>query len=159
MLQIPHFYCNDNICQYHSHKFILYSCLGMTTEQQIKKALHFDSLLVVPPMSSIENQHICISPLMWNPVHLIQSQSHSHPIRCTRRRSSLHYKIRWSIVFDGAVEIFKLECQEACVLCNWAPINLVHPSLVWNYRREHTKEWFPLVPSNWITNKNQSLVP
>lgn len=73
---LPHFLLGSNsLCSYHkkipvSH-WEKHGNGTIKTSKIRSKMLPSYGLLVVPPMPSIEDQHIVISPLGWGPIHLI----------------------------------------------------------------------------------------
>jgi hypothetical protein len=111
----------------------------------MEKPIRLDSFVLVPPMSGVEDQNICPSPLLGVPVKPINHDGHMHTIGGIPGWAGDGDEKRRPVVFHCEVVFAEADGEEALVLAYRASIFLEYCGLVRYGLCKHANQRLPLV--------------
>jgi len=154
-----------HVCICMSHIVCVLGCACVRTHMGVHVSisscmyLPSDGFLIIPPMASVENQHVGILPFEGHPIYDIQLECSLYFFPHSGWGTALDHQEWAPIILYSAIVVLKHENQKARVLCDRLAIYFIDWALVKNSRRKHAEERLPLVSANGVPHKHQTSVP
>lgn len=105
-------------------------CLLIIINYYDERNSRSNSFLIIPPVSSIEDQDISISPVPRHPVHHIQLECGANFFVCTAWGPALQNQKWGPVVLHSTVILAKFKHQVSHVLGYWVAINFINSGFI-----------------------------
>jgi len=84
-----------------------------------------DGFLIIPPMASVENQHISVLPPGGHPIYDVQLECSLYFFWHSSWGTALDHQERAPVILYSAIVVLKHENQEAHVICYRVAIHFI----------------------------------